>query len=140
MQAAQNKDATFPSSTVSHLTEKGCIYTELVGHRDATLRLYVKPEDVVRSRWSETLRTEHRRFIKQILGYVDRNPLTWDGQWDRDCRMDTYLENGADQESLFYIFNTLDSPKPSVERVDDPYAYRSITDILQGNVQGLRTD
>jgi SNF2 family DNA or RNA helicase len=140
MQGRQNNNATFPSATVSHLIEKGCLYTELVDHTVASLRLYVKPDDVDRSRWSETLRAEYRRFIKQTLGYVDRSSLTWDGLWDQHSRMETYLETATDQESLFYIFNTLDSPRPSLERVGDPYARRSITDVLQGTVQGLRTE
>jgi SNF2 family DNA or RNA helicase len=140
MHGAQNNDATFPSATVSHLIEKGCLCTELVHHTVASLRLYMMPEDVGRSRWSETLRTEYRRFIKQILGYVDRSPSTWDGQWDGDSSMETYLESVTNQESLFYIFNTLVSPRPSLERVGDPYAHRSLADVLQGTVQGLRTE
>ena len=140
MQGIQNHDATFPSAAVSHLVDKGCLYTKLVDHTVASLRLYVMPEDVGRSRWSDTLKSDYRRFIKQTLGYVDRTSSSWNGKWDRQSRIETYLANETDQESLFYIFNTLNSPMPSFDRVGDTYARRSIADILQGNVQGLRTE
>ena len=137
----KNDDATFPSATVSHLTDKACLKTQLVENATATtLRLYVMPEDVGRSRWSESLKTEYRRFIKQTLGYIDRSSLTWQGQWIRQSRMETYLESATDQESLFYIFNTLNSPTPSLDRVGDTYSHNSVTDVLHGTVQGLRTE
>jgi SNF2 family DNA or RNA helicase len=141
MQGAQT-DTTFPSATVSHLIDRGCIYTELIDQTlvTAVLRIYAKLEDVGRSRLSESLRTEYRRFIKQTLGYIDRSRSTWDGQVDRRSHMETYLENATEQESLFYIFNTLDSPKPSLERIGDIYSQRSVTDVLQGTIQGLRTE
>src|SRR5947209_3078404 len=141
MQGTQS-DTTFPSATVSHLIDKGCLYTQLVDQTLATavLRIYARPEDVGRPRLSESVRTEYRRFIKQNLGYIDRSRSTWDGQVDRQSHMETYLENATEQESLFYIFNTLDSPKPSLERIGDIYSQRSVTDVLQGTIQGLRTE
>ena len=140
MQGTWGSDATFPSAAVSHLVEKGCLKTQLVDRPAASLRLYAMPEDVGRSRWTETLKTEYRRFMKQTLGYIDRSSLTWNGQWDQQSHVETYPENGPDQESLFYIFNTLDSPRPSLERAADPHAHRSMTDVLHGTVHGLRTE
>ena len=141
MQGTPNHDdATFPSATVSHLIERGCLQTQLIEHAFATtLRLYAMPEDVGKSRWSENLKADYRRFIKQTLGYIDRSSLTWQGPWNRQSQMDTYYESATDQESLFYIFNTLDSPKPSLDRVGDTYSQRSIADVLHDTVQGLRT-
>src|SRR2546423_2111595 len=140
MQGTLSGDATFPSAAVSHLVEKGCLQTHLVDQPATCLRLYAMPEDVGRPNRTETLKTEYRRFIKQILGFIDRSLLTWNGEWNRHSSMETYLENGTDQESLFYIFNTLESPRPSLERAGGIYSHRSMEDILQGTVQGLRTE
>src|SRR5271168_4481491 len=46
MQGTQT-DMTFPSATVSHLIDRGCLHTQLIDQTPATaaLRIYARPED-----------------------------------------------------------------------------------------------
>ena len=145
MRGAHKNDMTFPHSTISTMVGRGCLETELVGSTESSadvhLRVYALPEDAGLSvhRWSDSFRSEFRRFIRKLLDYVDISPSIWEGQYEDSSLVNTYIGRATDRESLFYIFNTLDSPRPAQERINDVHSQQSIADISQGNVQGLQT-
>lgn len=78
--------------------------------------MYVLPHDVARiavSRTSNTL----RKALRAVMANIDKSPPAWNGDFEADS-----AEQGkkvADDESLWYIFNTLDNPNPTVDDVRD---------------------
>lgn len=146
MRGAHDNDMTFPHSVVSTMVARGCLKTELIesmtNPENTYLRVYALPEDAGISihHWSESLKAEYRRFMRKMLEYIDKSRSTWDGQCDGDSHVNTYSGHAADRESLFYIFNTLESPNPAAQRINDIHAEQSITEIIHGTVQGLLTE
>lgn len=103
------------------------------------LQVYILPEDVERSARASI--KELRRIIKWLLTFVDLSPQTWHGKTDLSIPPKLYGVPSSEQdESLFYIFNTLDSPSPqdSAFRGSD-YAQHSMRHILDDTIPGINT-
>jgi len=105
----------------------------------STLRIYVLPEDVDRS--SRGSVKDFRRLIKYLLDYVDCSIEAWSGKADPHGPIQVYPEPSLEEEeSLFYIFNTLRSPNPDLRTYNgDVYGSQAISDVLQNNITGLKT-
>jgi SNF2 family DNA or RNA helicase len=75
---------------------------------------------------------------------LDISKDTWIGQWSRDAQMvhiDSSLDRKVhDEPSLFYLFNTLPSPKPDLDIVADRYANDAMYRILNSDIEGLNTE
>ena len=111
------------------------------------VRVYVLPDDIGRKsipRSSAPL----RRALKTVLAKVDRSPEAWkgipagpdgititDGPSGRDGG-----DGPAEDESLWYIFNTLQDPDPHVENMRDLYARQAMEELLSvvpgGDISG----
>ncbi|KAK2731949.1 hypothetical protein FQN57_003068 [Myotisia sp. PD_48] len=94
------------------------------------IRIYVIPDDRSRisvSRSSSVL----RRALKVVMSCIDTSPQGWGGYFEASHQGDTkkILEN----ESLFYIFNTLNSPNPNIDEVTDPWARATMTELLNSS-------
>ena len=140
MKGSRGADSTFATTSATALTQKGLLKFENLPDSSAEtiLRLHVKPEDR-HINISRSLLDEYRRFLKHMLPFIDTSKDTWYDRHDRDSIVETYFDHGSDNESLFYIFNTLQSPRPGVEHVSDTYGHQAMEDILHGPVQGLVT-
>jgi SNF2 family DNA or RNA helicase len=107
------------------------------------VRLYVLPDDVARG----TVDRDHhslRKALQSLLNNIDVSKATWKGEWSEcsdvvhiDCSLD---RKAKDEPSLFYLFNTLPSPKPDHSIVTDKAANYAIRQILANDVEGLNTD
>lgn len=109
------------------------------------IRVYILPDDVGRSvvdRNSPLL----RKSILVLLGHIDTSASTWAGQWTDDSPMrhvDPSLDSDStsgEEPSLFQLFNTIPSPNPDPKLVTDPYARDAMYQILDSDIEGLRTE
>lgn len=106
------------------------------------VRVYVLPDDVGR-KLVDKQQSAPRRSLQLLLSQLDISKATWDGEWSEsipvahvDASLDTKEE---DHPSLFYLFNTLPSPKPDPEVVIDQYARNAMYGILDSDIEGLTT-
>jgi hypothetical protein len=133
---------TYDEGAVQPFLKKRWIVFEHVGHRDyegkASLRVYILPEDVDRQHRRGSM-SDFRRVLKAMIKEVDTSSSAWNATWDPNINIKTYLGPGVDNESLFYIFNTLPSPVPDAMDINDIRGCESVDDILEGSVQGLLT-
>ncbi|KAJ9630220.1 hypothetical protein H2204_008581 [Knufia peltigerae] len=117
--------------------------TEIVAHADdkhcACLRIYALPEDVNRS--SRGSIKDLRKVLKFVTEFVDTSPQTWTGSYKPNAPIQTYHRRpSSEEESLFYIFNTLSSPKASYDDVGAcPYSQQSMAAVLDDTIDGLKT-
>jgi hypothetical protein len=106
------------------------------------VRVYILPDDVGR-RVVDRQQTTARRSMQLLLAQLDISRATWNGQWSKDtpvAHVDASLDaKEEDTASLFYLFNTLPSPKPDPDAVVDQYARNAMYGILDGDIDGLTT-
>jgi len=107
------------------------------------VRVYVLPDDVGRG-LVDREQLAARKSMQLLLSRIDISNSTWKGEWSTDtpvAHADASLdEQSKDASSLFYLFNTLPSPKPDAEIVLDQYAGDAMRRILKGDLDGLITE
>jgi superfamily II DNA or RNA helicase len=107
------------------------------------VRVYVLPDDVGRS-VIEREEKSLRKALHSLLAQLDISNDTWIGKWSREGPMvhiDSSLDRKIqDEPSLFYLFNTLPSPKPNLDVVTDRYANEAMYRILNSDIEGLKTE
>lgn len=122
----------YPASAIANLEKHNWIQTHaLPSPSDTYVRVCVLPDDTGRKiipRSSAAL----RRALKTVLAKVDRSIEAWEGggQGSRELVGNGVSGDGAEDESLWYIFNTLRDPDPHVESMRDPYARQAMNDLL----------
>ncbi|ETN37797.1 uncharacterized protein HMPREF1541_07420 [Cyphellophora europaea CBS 101466] len=131
----------FPPAVLVESQRRGWLRLEVVEHVShpdfATCRIYLLPEDVDRSIRASP--KPFRKVIKWLIPFVDISPAGWTAEWHEQIPPHKYGLPSADQEeSLFYIFNTLDSP--TVHDFDgSSYARDAMDHLLGDSVGGLIT-
>lgn len=109
------------------------------------VRVYVLPDDVGRAaidRDDPAL----RKSMHNLLANLDISHLTWHGLWTENLPfLHTWSPSSRntntsdDEASLFHLFNTLPSPKPTPEVVADGYAREGMERLLASDIPGLKT-
>jgi SNF2 family DNA or RNA helicase len=131
---------TYDEDTVRPFLKKRWLVFEHVNHQShegkASLRVYALPEDVDRQ-YRRGSMTDFRRSMKALMRDIDISRSAWNATWDPETHIGTYLEPGLENESLFYIFNTLPSPVPDAMDINDTSGCQSVDDIFEDSVQGL---
>ena len=131
----------FPGTKIDALIERGWIETDVVANQSHaghySIRILVNAENMGRYIRKSSL-LECRKLLKHILTYVDKSKLAWNGDCGPDTAFESYLIC-PEQESLFYLFNTLPSPAPLAEKIADVHARRAIEDVFDNSVAGLQT-
>ena len=114
-----------------------------VDQNNGQVRVYILPDDVGRSvihRGDKSL----RKALHSLLSQLDISSDTWNGMQCHEAPMahiDASLDlKIQDQPSLFYLFNTLPSPKPNLEGISDTYAKDAMYRILNSDIEGLKTE
>ena len=134
----------YPNQTLEVAQRRGWLKLEHLDDADnpekSTIRVYALPEDVQRAARGSV--KDLRRIVKWLLSFIDISPRTWNGNSDFNDPSQLYGVPSADRdESLFYIFNTLDSPNPQLDTfAGSPYAEDSMNNIVYNNIPGLRTE
>ncbi|OAX84823.1 hypothetical protein ACJ72_00815 [Emergomyces africanus] len=126
----QKSISFYPSAAISSLEQNDWIRTSICKNDRfpgwSAVRIYVLPDDFGRKhipRSSGML----RGCLKLVMSKLDTSAEAWEGNFDPHVQP---AVEPAEDESLFYIFNTLESPNPEVEKVSDPHARAAIEEVL----------
>ncbi|KIW15740.1 hypothetical protein PV08_05790 [Exophiala spinifera] len=132
-----------PNSPLDLGERRQWLKTEIVPHADdprrACLRIYALPEDVDRSNRGSI--KDLRKVLKFVIEFTDTSAQTWTGSYKPNVPIQTYHRpHSSEEESLFYIFNTLSSPKTSYDDAGScPYSQQSMASVLSDTIDGLKT-
>jgi hypothetical protein len=108
-----------------------------------TLRVYVFPADVGRSHLIDHDIKSKRRSVSTLMRILDSSLKSWEGltiENDEAKYAQKYHLRPSNNESLFYLFNTVRSPSPNPEHLSCPIGKEAVIMLLQGTVRGLKTD
>ena len=108
-------------------------------HENFNVRIYVDPRLAHRNNTQRSIK-DLRNAFKVMMSKTDPSPEAWHGK--RDSYNPDTLSNGEDDESLWYIFNTLQDPNPQVDTVIDGPSRRAMSYLLSDedfSKYGLKT-
>ncbi|KAJ6008188.1 hypothetical protein N7540_012164 [Penicillium herquei] len=135
-----------------HLISEGYLKTEITllsannwirAHTKETspnVRIYIKTSMTDR-RNSQRSITKLRNALKTIMSRLDSSLEAWAGTRTA-VRREPNVTNGAEDESLWYIFNTLKDPDPDPEIMEDIWSRDAMDELLSGDdlsYYGLKT-
>ncbi|OOF98162.1 hypothetical protein ASPCADRAFT_394972 [Aspergillus carbonarius ITEM 5010] len=130
---------SYPAKEVAILESHHWIHTEELICGDNPLcrgvRVYVLPDDIGR-KFIPRSSTKLRRALKVVMTKVHNSAEAWNGKRCLDQKGVNNLASGPEDESLWYIFNTLRDPEPQVERMRNPYARRAMQELLTVTAHG----
>ena len=115
------------------------------GHKHSnwgSLRIYYLPDDTGRSFLDRTDQTV-KKALKRLLSYLDKTFASWEANFNAGELTDSEASPSSfgENDSLFYIFNTLKSPSPDTRLVRDIHTRSAIESILNisERLDGLKT-
>lgn len=122
--------SSYPEAELSQLEQNNWIRTSICQNAKfpgwSAVRIYALPDDVGRKHVQRSNGTL-RGFLKLVMSKLDTSTEAWEGNFDPYAQPDV---GAVEDESLFYIFNTLDSPSPDIEKVSDPHARAAMDEVL----------
>lgn len=92
------------------------------------VRIYVDPRMAHRNNTQRSV-SKLREALKIIMSMIDRSCGAWEGQSQAQSP-ETTMSTGEDDESLWYIFNTLEDPKPRVDLMKDDWSRKAMQYLL----------
>lgn len=104
------------------------------------LRVFIVPNDIARRFIDRSLK-KARTALAQVVQELNVSAAVWAGHPpEKSGPASDKFDPWATPEnlSLFYLFNTLPSPAPNPEKVEDPYAKAAMQDVLDMNIPGLK--
>ena len=106
----------------------------------ATIRVYILPDDVGR-RYVNRKHGHLRNHLFKLLEVLDRSRTSWEGHHQIENHLEHYCGESSNNDSLFYLFNTIPSPAPRPLSVSCPVSNEAIQSVfgLDG-LRGLRTE
>ena len=105
----------------------------------ATIRVYILPDDVGR-RYVNRDHGQHRNYLIKLLDSLDKSPLSWEGRNQNEDHLEHYTKESSNDDSLFYLFNTVPSPAARPPPVSCPVSNEAIQCVLDcEELRGLRT-
>ncbi|KAJ5605647.1 hypothetical protein N7510_008428 [Penicillium lagena] len=130
----------FPESEISTLEKHNWIRTR--SHNDGDyVRVYVLPDDLARSLIPRSS-TKLRHALKVIMSRIDRSSEAWEGRSPLHSA-ELGIKDSTEDESLWYIFNTLQDPNPRLEAMKETHSQQAMEDLLAETipptVMGLKT-
>ncbi|RMZ79355.1 hypothetical protein DV737_g3416, partial [Chaetothyriales sp. CBS 132003] len=144
MMQGMNSTQPWPHPTLDLAGKRGWIESQFLQHsrhhhNRAVLRIHIFPEDIGRAARGPL--KEFRKVIKWLIPFIDTALSTWNGDFEDSDPIQNYAVPRADkEESLFYIFNTLESPKPHLGTFKgSSYAQRAMDDIINDDILGMRS-
>ncbi|KAJ5102579.1 hypothetical protein N7532_003108 [Penicillium argentinense] len=92
---------------------------------NGNLRIYINPTLTHRTNMQKSVK-KLRESLKTLMPRIDNSPESWNGQHK------AYSKNSNDEEdeSLWYIFNTLLDPNPQPETIKDKWSQQAMFDLL----------
>lgn len=105
------------------------------------LRIYVNTTLTHRLNFQRSI-TRLREALKFIMSKMDPSSDAWEGYRNPQEQNKDSIP-AAEEESLWYIYNTLKNPAPNAGAMKDPWARRAMEEVLSGGdftEFGLKTD
>lgn len=104
----------------------------LTQEQSVVIRIYVLPDDVGR-RFIDRDDQALRKRLKVLIEHLDISSESWDGRNPKNQPVEQYRTEPANEDSLFYLFNTLSSPSPLISDVSCSFAKGAMESLL-GNL------
>ncbi|KAK6395937.1 hypothetical protein LTR65_010046 [Meristemomyces frigidus] len=136
-------DAT-PYAHVAKLVDAGWVRLQtcrsMLDRRFFIWRVYILPGDAGH-RFIDRQNKKLWAALENLIADVDVSSGIWEGRYapGSDCKFDCWARR--DEGSLFYMFNKLPSPSPSVDTIEEKYAQEALEDLLDpaSVLPGLKT-
>ncbi|KAF9250257.1 hypothetical protein DTO013E5_4605 [Penicillium roqueforti] len=105
------------------------------------VQIFVLPRaEKVRDQSGKTLKFKALRYaLKTVMSMVDSSSEAWNGLVDARFDLLANSQPDSEEESLYYIYNTLQEPKPDLDQVTDPISWRVMDELLTNSVRNLKT-
>lgn len=116
----------YPAQDIALLVNHRWIRTsthEAIG----AVRIYVDPRMTHRMNQQKSYR-KLRSGLKEVMSKIDCSAEAWEGKHSPSQGIEN--DDHTQDESLWYIFNTLDDPSPNVDAVKDHWSRRAMEDLL----------
>ncbi|KAL4970825.1 uncharacterized protein BDV14DRAFT_206606 [Aspergillus stella-maris] len=131
--AIQDHTTSFPAAEIASLEKHSWIrtttLTDCLNPHGSCVRVYVLPDDVGR-KFIPRSSTALRRALKVVMSRVDPSPRAWHGESGSGEKVLGVSSAVVEDESLWYIFNTLQDPSPDAKTIRNPYAKQAMQDLL----------
>ncbi|KAJ5297471.1 hypothetical protein N7508_007720 [Penicillium antarcticum] len=126
----------YPVSELALLQAHDWIQTK---PRNENTQIFILPDDAKRGTISRSS-NKLRAALKIIMSKIDTTRSAWNGVSCSPSSVSSPSDS-AEDESLWYIFNTLQNPNPQVSIMRDPHARQAMEDLLDGEdaLLGLKT-
>ncbi|EAW10528.1 putative SNF2 family helicase [Aspergillus clavatus NRRL 1] len=135
----------YPAEELANLEKENWLrtfeYTYVRHPQWCYVRVYVLPDDAGH-KYIPRSNKALRAALKTVMTKVDRSADAWDGLFrsEQSIAEDIPNQNEFEEESLYYIFNTLQNPEPRVEDMKDPYARLAMEQLLSSSSLPLSSD
>ncbi|KAJ5779320.1 SNF2-related protein [Penicillium paradoxum] len=129
----------YPASEVALLEQNQWIRAQSVDNSD-NVQIFVLPDAERLSGPRSDRKSKATSALKLVMSKIDSSPEAWISL--KNAHGDQPLSipiNGEEDESLWYIFNTLRDPDPSLHDIKDIHTQEAMEDLLEGSVLGLET-
>ncbi|KAJ5160853.1 uncharacterized protein N7482_007857 [Penicillium canariense] len=117
----------YPGPEIALLEAHRWIRTHVL-NESSNVQVYVDHRMTNRGNTQRSI-TKLRTALKVVMAQIDASPGSWEGQHQPNGQNADTL-NGAEDESLWYIFNTLKNPSPQVETMKDDWSRRAMEYLL----------
>ena len=104
------------------------------------VRIYVLPDDVGR-RYLPRHELKPRKALLNLIRVLDKSKQSWQGLGSVEKPVTSYDTETHEDDSLFYLFNTLTSPCPNPSKISNIHSRVAVEELLQPTpmVSGLKT-
>lgn len=92
------------------------------------VRIQVDPRMAHRNNTQRSV-SKLREALKIMMAKIDRSPGAWEDRLQAQ-NPETVMSTGEDDESLWYIFNTLEDPQPRVDLMRDDWSRKAMQYLL----------
>ena len=104
-----------------------------------TIRVYILPDDVGR-RYVNREHGQLRSHLFKLMDGLDRSCTSWEGHHQIENHPEHYCGESSNNDSLFYLFNTIPSPAPRPPSVSCPVSKEAIQSVFGfDELRGLKT-
>ncbi|KAJ6163224.1 hypothetical protein N7497_003203 [Penicillium chrysogenum] len=131
----------YPSSEIALLEKHEWIRTRSLSDGN-NVQVFVLPEaqqkkPILRKR-GDSEKTV-RSALKLVMSMIDRTSEAWNGLAGARAGLNAKAQPDSEEESLYYIFNTLQEPTLKLNHVTDLHSQNAMEELLGSSVRGLKT-
>ncbi|KAJ5449135.1 SNF2-related protein [Penicillium cf. griseofulvum] len=130
----------YPGSEIALLEKHEWICTRSLGDSN-NVQVFVLPQQksISRPKKGGESETAIESALKLVMSMIDSSPGAWNGSVDAHAGLLANTQPDTEEESLYYIYNTLQDPEPNLDQVIDPFSQVAMEELLDDSVRGLKT-